>query len=158
MTEYCHYYQVVPSTPQKRHSERKRPLVSRFRCGGFRGVRGRKTAEAAPPVAPALRATNRKRCGRSSSGGLYLLRSEALPLRSPPTPRKRRPLVRGLRPKAQPLLAGALFGSSGRFICGFARAVARFAPRAPARRSPPGAAPRGVTLWSVPRSGGRLRS
>ena len=36
----------------------------------------------------------------------------------------------------------ALIGSSGRFVCGFARAVARFAPRAPARRSPPGAAPR----------------
>ena len=67
------------------------------------------------------------------------------PYDQPPTPRKRCPLVRGFA-NGEPLLAGAFIGSSGRFVCRFAREESRFTLRAPARRSPPGAAPRGNAL------------
>lgn len=76
----------------------------------------------------------------------------------PPTPSEALPPCPRLAPEAQPLPVGAFIGSSARFVCGFARPVGRFAPRAPARRSAPGAAPRGYTNWSGTRSGGCRRS
>lgn len=148
MTEYCHYYQVVQTAPQKRHSERKSPTIARFRCGGFRGRTRRKIANR--PRSPSrlryqLRINtlcNASALGAPRRAGFDLLRSEALPLRSPTTPRKRCPLARGFALTANRSLRGLFFGSSARFVCGFAREGSRFTPRAPARRSPPGAAPR----------------